>query len=261
MNTRRVFAVALAIGVALSGSVARAQSQRAEALGVAPITKDVASPRDSALRAAVRSAVASAAAAMLPANYTPPAPPAHDEHAQADPNAWLAERLGGDPFAYVTRFRILEDRGRRPATITAGRDAEYEYVVLAEVQLDLDAIRERMEQIGLAERRGNGQERRVLIVVEGLTSYPPLQKVRETIAHDRSVRSVVPVEFTRGRAVLAVDSDRGADAIVASLTQRAPEGLRITPVDQGPDHATVRAEWQPPQSTPAADARPAPAVD
>jgi hypothetical protein len=79
--------------------------------------------------------------------------------------------------------------------------------------------------------------------------------VRETLARDRGVRSVVPVEFTSGRAVLAVDSDRGADALVAELTRRAPEGLAITPVDGAPDRATVRVEWRPPQAVPAADAR------
>jgi hypothetical protein len=199
---------------------------------------------------------------MLPASYSPPTPSSEDEGtAQSDPNAWLAERLGGDPFAYVTRFRILEDRGRRPAMFSENRDVQYEYVVMAEVHLDLDAIRAKMEKLGLAERSGAGQVRQVQIVVEGLTSYPPLERVREMLARDRSVRSVVPTEFVRGRAVLAVDTDRGADALVAELTRRAPEGLRVVPVDAGPDRATVRVEWQPPQTAPADDARSADGAD
>ena len=251
----RCAAAGLWLAIALAAPAALAQEQRVESLGVAPITRGDPAPRDSAMRAAVSSAVSAAAATMLSGSATPPAPPGEDEGGHRDPNAWLAERLGKDPFAYVTRFRILEDRGRRPATFSKDRDVEFEYVVLAEVQLDLDAIRERMEKLGLAERGASGEERRVQIVVEGLTSYPPLQKVREALARDRGVRSVVPVEFTRGRAVLAVDSDRGADALVAELTRRAPEGLRIEPVDSGPDRATVRVEWQPPQAVPAADAR------
>jgi hypothetical protein len=198
---------------------------------------------------------------MLSADAEPPEPVGQDEGVMQDPNGWLAERLGPDPFAYVTRFRILEDRGRRPAMFARDREVEFEYVVLAEVQLDLDAIRERMEKLGLAERGAGGQQRRVQIVVEGLTSYPPLQRVRETLARDRGVRSVVPVEFTRGRAVLEVDSDRGADALVAELSRRAPEGLRIEAVDSGPDRATVRVEWQPPEAVPAADARPTAPAD
>jgi hypothetical protein len=243
------------LAIALAALPALAQQQRVESLGVAPIERGDPSPRDSALRAAVRAAVAKAAASMLPAGYAAPTPPVDDEAAQRDPNGWLAERLGEDPFAYVTRFRILEDRGRRPAMFSADRDVEYEYVVMAEVHLDLDAIRARMEKIGLAEHSGRGPARQVQIVVEGLTGYPPLERVRETLARDRGVRSVVPTEFSRGRAVLAVDSDRGADALVADLTRRAPEGLSVVPVDGGPDRATIRVEWRPPATAPADDAR------
>ena len=58
--------------------------------------------------------------------------------------------------------------------------------------------------------------------------------------------------------MLAVDADHDAAALVARLTRRAPEGLRVVLVEQGPDRATVRVDWQPPAPAPAAatDAQP-----
>jgi hypothetical protein len=237
---------------ALAIAPASAQDQRVQAVGVAPITKGDPMPRDSALRAAVRSAVADAAAAMLPSGYVPPEPPAGSAEGPREANAWLAEKLGDDPFAYVTRFRIVEDRGKRPALFSTDRSVEYEYVVLAEVNLDQDAIRAKLEKLGLADRSARGPAREVTIVVEGLESYQPLALVKKTLARDRGVRSVKPVEFTAGRAVLAVDSDEDAAGLVARLAQRAPEGLTVTPVEQGPSRATVRVQWQPPAPAPAA---------
>jgi hypothetical protein len=130
------------------------------------------------------------------------------------------------------------------------------------VNLDLEAIRSRMDKVGLAQRGARGPTRSVTIVVEGLTSYPPLGMVRKTLERDRGVRSVQPVEFTPGRAVLAVDADQDASALVESLTRRAPEGLRVVLVEPGSDRATVRVEWQPPMPAPAAPpTAPTPAAD
>jgi hypothetical protein len=253
---RRWFTLVALVGVALAAAPAAAQEQKVASVGVAPIAENDPTPRDSALRAAVRTAVAEAAAAMLPASFTPPTPPAGE--AEREPNAWLSQKLGNDPFVYVTRFRVVEDRGRRPAMFSADRSAQFEYVVLAEVTLDLDAIRAKMEKLGLAERGTRGPAREVTLVVEGLTSYVPLAMVRKTLERDRGVRSVRAVEFTTGRAVLAVDADEDAAGLAAGLARRAPEGLAVTMVEQAPARATVRVDWQPP--VPAAPPAPPPTV-
>lgn len=237
-----VWALAALVCAALAAPAA-AQERKVASVGVAPITAGESSPRDSALRAAVRTAVTEAAAAMLPAGHVAPTPaPAEPER---EPNAWLAEKLGGDPFVYVTRFRIVEDRGRRPATLSTDRSVAHEYVVLAEVNLDLGAIRAKMEKLGLADRGARGPAREVTLVVEGLSHYKPLALVRETLQRDRGVRSVRPVEFSTGRAVLAVDADQDAAGLAEGLARRAPEGLGVTMVESGPDRATVRVDWQP----------------
>ena len=250
---RRAFALLALAFAALGSTPAAAQEQKVASVGVALISEGDPAPRDSALRAAVRTAVAEAAAGMLPANFVAPTPAPGE--AEREPNAWLSAKLG-DPFAYVTRFRIVEDRGKRPAMFTADRTAEFEYVVLAEVNLNLDAIRAAMEKLGLAEHGTRGPAREVTLVVEGLTTWKPLALVQETLKRDRGVRSVRPVEFTSGRAVLAVDADEDAAGLVASLTRRAPEGLGVTTVEQGPARATVRVEWQPP-APPATVGKPA----
>jgi hypothetical protein len=249
---RRTGAALALVLAALASAPGAAQEQKTQAVGVAPITDKDPAPRDSALRAAVRTAVAEAAAAMLPGDFVPPTPAPAAADAERDPNAWLAEKLGDDPYVYVTRFRIAEDRGRRPAMFSADRSVEYEYVVLAEVTLDLDAIRARMEKLGLAERAARGPSHEVTLVVEGLTSYAPLAAVRKALARERGVRSVLPVEFTAGRAVLAVDSDVDAPGLVDRLTRRAPEGLHVIALDQAPSRATVRVDWQPSAPAPAA---------
>jgi hypothetical protein len=119
---------------------------------------------------------------------------------------------------------------------------ESEYVVVAEVTLDADAIRARLETLGLvAAERPQGHQR-VVLVVEGLRHYGPLAELRRLLLDDPRVRSADPVEFRRGRAVLAVDADRDAPGLVADLQRRAPEGLRIDVLDQGRDGATLRVE-------------------
>ncbi len=244
-------------GLALAAAGgATAQEVREESVGVAPITADTGVPRDAALRAAVRDAVVRAARRQLPDDFVPPGagrPGAGDE---PSPDEWLAGRLGDDPFAYATRFRILEDRGQRPALFANEAGVESEYVVVAEVTVDAGAVRERLETLGLLAARGGGAARRVTLVLEGLRDYRPLEVVRQTLLDDHGVRSALPVEFQRGRAVLAVDTDRDATRLVADLQRSAPEGLRVVAVQQSATEATLRVEWEPPAPPAETDATP-----
>lgn len=224
---------------------------REESVGVAPVGKSGV-PRDDAVRAAVQAAVLRSARGMLPADFVPPEPEASPDGAppppMPDPESWLEQQLGKDPFAYATRFSILEDRGRRPAMFATEGDVEFEYVIVAEVTVDLGAIRERLETAGALEPGTAGAGREVLLVLEGLTHYQPVRVLREALQAERGVRSVVPIEFSDGRAVLAVDSDRDAEALVEDLRRQAPAGLRILPVQLDPAEATLLVEWSPPDA-------------
>ena len=236
-------ALALVVG---PGAPVGAETRREQSVGVAPIVAGEGVPRDAAMREAVRGAVVRTAKALLPSDFAPPGAGVDEDGLPEKPDAWLADRLGDDPFAYVSRFRILEDRGRRPAMFASDPDVEEEYVVLADVTVDVDAVGERLASLGL-DVAGTGRVARTLtITVEGLTGYTPLGLLRDALRDDRGVRAVVPAEFTHGRAVLSVEASRTAPSVVDALIARAPEGLQIVVVEQDEDEATLLVDWRPP---------------
>ncbi len=248
LRSRRGVAALAWIAVLASAAAAAA----VESVGVAPITKDVTDPREAAVRAAVADAVTNAAMEMLPDDFTPPDGEIGPDGEPISPSAWVEQHLGDDPYVYATRFRIREDRGRRHAMFSGQSDVDYEYVVVADIDLDLDAVRARLAALGLVSPGSGGSAQEVRLVVEGLTSYRPLAQLRKALAADRGVRSVVPIEFTDGRAVLAIDADRGAGQLAAGLADRPPDGLRVMTVEEDPGQATVLVEEIP--EAPAAEA-------
>lgn len=253
LGSARLAAALLA--AALGAGAASAEELREESVGVVPITAETSTPRDDALRAAVQAAVVRAARGLLPDGGADPS--GVDDDAVAAADARFAERLG-DPFAFATRFRILEDRGRRPAVFTSDPEVENEYVVVAEVTLDAGAIRERLVALGLLASHRGGASRSVRLEIEGLAGYRPFALLRQTLLDDTRVRSARPVEFgPSGRAVLAVEGDRDAPGLVAELQRRAPQGLRILPLEQSSGAARLRVEWTaPPPPETGVDAEP-----
>jgi len=55
-----------------------------------------------------------------------------------------------------------------------------------------------------------------------------------------SVRSVVPEEFSRGRARLAIEATHTPDAIVKRLLAQPPEGLEVVPLRQDAEGVHLR---------------------
>ncbi|MEM7411031.1 MAG: hypothetical protein AAF430_12415 [Myxococcota bacterium] len=248
--------VALVLVVSM-GFAAAAEERREESVGVAPIvlaedgSEPDGIPRDAALEAAIGAAVLRTAKSLLPADFLPPEPeppevPGTEPPPEPTPDEWLAERLGGDPFVYATRFSILEDRGRRPAMFSKTPDVEFEYVVLAAVFVDVSSIRDRLGALGLLAAGSPDAERAWTLVVEDLHDYAPLAVLRRSLAERGGVEAVVPVEFTVSRAVLRVDADRSPRDLLAELERTAPEGLKLVPVELEEDRATLLVEWRPP---------------
>jgi hypothetical protein len=208
---------------------AAAEVRPVEALGVVPLDPDRPSsraPRDAALQSALYSAVRRVAL---------------DELADFDPVAGESQidaALGPDPLDYATRFRILEDRGERPALFSEADEVENEYVVLVEVHVDTDRVRERLVAAGLLVMpSGDGRRWRVRLVLEDVESFASYQAVR-TLLEEIGARSALPQEMEAGRAVLVVDGTRSPDALVAALVDAAPSNLRLVPL--GRDGASVR---------------------
>ncbi len=221
-------------GVALCGASAlAAEVRRIETVGAVPLDPKAPltePPRDAALRAALAEAVRQVALELLP-------------DLDARESARVDEALGDDPLAYTTRYRIVEDRGERPALFSHAPGVRVEYVVVVETQVDPERIRRRLAARGLlVAPSGDARRYRLRVVIEDLTSYSAYASLRRTLLEDVGVRAALPVELERGRAVLAVDADQGADDLLAALLKKAPPELRITPLGTGRNTLTVRAQ-------------------
>lgn len=272
-------ALALLGGVALAAPAGAVSDdvQRVEAVGAFPIRRDAsagAAPRDGAVRAAVADAVQRIARAMLPEGFTPPTAggefagePGEDlagargdasggaEEAtdfDAELAAWLEQVLGDDPFEYAMRFRILEDRGVRPALLSGDPAAENEYVVVVEVYVDTGRVLDRLHATGLLVSPAGDQSRfRIEFEVEGIESFAGYEMLRSTLLAAPGVSSALPSEFRRDRVVLVVIADREASAVLDELLTGAPPELQVIPLESQDDRATLLVDWSEP--TPAAD--------
>jgi hypothetical protein len=280
-------ALALAILTVGAGPAAALDEEvrRMEAVGAFPIHPNrapTAPPRDAAVRAAVRDAVWRIARALLPPDFVVPlgadegegveegelevAPEEvpDDEAEEAAREAWLDEVLGDDPFEFATRFRILEDRGVRPALLSAAPGVENEYVVVVEVYVDAGRVLERLRSTGaLLEPSGDESLFRIWLVAEGIDSFASYDALRRALAAAAGVRAVLPIELQRGRVEFKIDAERDVSAVLDELLTVAPPSLRIIPLESQDDRVTVLVDWREPESLdaegpsqPARDANP-----
>ena len=158
--------------------------------------------------------------------------------AQAEPR--LDAALGPNVYEYVSRFQLLEDRGERRPLLLQDPEVTSEYVVLVSVQVDADRVRERLTEAGLLARDGAPAPGRVVLVIEDLRSYRAVAALAERLRADPAVKSVVPEEFSRGRAQLAVEATQGADAILKRLAAQPPEGLEVVIVRRDAEAVVLR---------------------
>lgn len=185
-------------------------------------------PRDAAMRRALAGAVWRTATEEL-----------RDFDPERDGPA-LSAALGDEPLDFATRFRIVEDRGPRPALFTDEPGVEEEYVVVVQAHVDVDRVRQRLRERGLLARpSGDARHRRVYVVIEEVTSYGSYRAVK-TLLDELGVDQAVPVELERGRAVLAVDGSRSADQLLRALLRSAPPGLSLVPLES--HEGTVRLQ-------------------
>jgi hypothetical protein len=203
-----------------------------EAVGAVPLAPDVrhaSPPRDLAVRMALNEAVRRVALDLVP-NMEP------EEAAE-----YLPEVLGDEPLDYTTRFRIIEDRGERPALFADDPEVEFEYVVVVEAHIDADRVKQRLMEAGLlATGSDDASQRSIRLVVEDFESYAAYAALREALVEGVGVSSALPVEMERGRAVLAVTTVGGPRQLLEDLLRAAPPELLITPLSAREDELTVR---------------------
>jgi len=243
---------ATACGLALAlllASTAPAEVRQLEAVGAVPLAPDArhTTPlRDIAVRMALNEAVRRVALDLIP-GLDP-----------AEAGAVLPGVLGDEPFDYTTRFRIIEDRGERPALFAEDPDVELEYVVVVEAHIDADRVKRRLEGAGLLAAGGDTAPHRDLqLVIEDLESFGAYAALRKALIEGVGVRSALPVEMERGRVVLVVNTSHDPWQLLEELLQAAPPELLITPVDAREDALTLRIALEAPPPGGAGAAPPA----
>ena len=224
----RCLALGLALAAGLLGAAAAASGEARwlQVVGAVPAGPEAASGgslRRAALDEALLEAVARVArdearTAGEPAAESLPLP--------TQPRGWMA-LLGGSPADYALEYRLLEDRGERRALLVADPDVETEYVVLAEVRVDVDRVRAGLRAAGVLPQAPTAVPGQTLrVVVQPLPSYAALLALREALAREPGSR-VVPERFEPGRAVLRMETHRSAAAVLGQLRARLPEGIEL----------------------------------
>ena len=236
-----------------------------EAVGAVGVREgDRTDPKERAVEAAVREAVWRVAEELLvdaillqeePPSLAMPDAPAGVEEEEETPD--LDAILGEDMVAYTARFKVIEDRGLGPALFAEGPGVVSEYVVVAEVVVETERIRERLTRSGLLEPEaavaGLGT---VELEIEGLLVYPALMELRELLVAGVGVERATPRVLERGRTVLAVETPLRGPELVAALERLAPLHLTLVALRASEDSARIAVRWNPPASAVPANGAP-----
>lgn len=245
---------ALGLGVLLAlGGLPTAPSAlardvvRVESVGVAPVRPDSASPRDAAVRAALRDAVQQTAEGLL----APPvgeqvdeeAGAASDQQAETEQTAQLQQILGNDPLVYATRFQVVEDRGEGPTLFGSDSDVDTEYVVIVSVFVDRDRIRERLTRAGVAlAPAGQEPEIHSRLIIENLSEYWVYAEIRKALLEELKMRSAIPSAMSPGRAVLELNATQTPNEYLGELQRAVSDRMALIPLNVEDDELRVRVE-------------------
>lgn len=277
----RLARTSLSVLVALSAAAASAEMRTLEVVGTVPLgPKGPASvaPRDAAIDQALREAVVRVAQEFLadrviagpdsdeldrgliePATRDPQPGSGFDsgsEHPGGSSDATAADAdlgpdapdlaviLGKRMVPYTLRFRVIEDRGRRPALFAADPEVSEEYVVIVEVQVDVDRVQAKLVDAGLIPP---GEitvgSNKVRLEIEGLTLYPAYLAMRELLEGALGATGVYPLEMERGRTVLEIETQTSAVEFLEQLLAVAPPELKIVPLHASGNRVHVIATW------------------
>ncbi len=250
----------IALLVLVWAAPAGAEIRSLEVLGVLPMDEQARKggiPKDEAIAAALWEGVSRVAEELLIDSVI------EEPEDGSDP---IRAALGSDMLPYTQRFRIVEDRGERPALFADSDDgAATEYVVVVDVRVDVERVRQRLIGAGLLSIEEGAPGRRIVMEVQGLTRYPGYARLVEALrAPGIGAGRVVPLEFERGRIVLDVQVELEAAELIRRLKAAAPSELGVTalyigrptqPASDEPDagstplateRVVVRVDWTPP---------------
>jgi hypothetical protein len=225
----------LALGAAAPGAAAVKRYEVVGSLALDPAAPDPA-PRQAALRDALGEAVVRATADVL-REVEPGGEPAGD--AEAPPPA----PPPGEPTEYAVSYRVLEDRGEQASLVSGAPAGGREYVVVAEVQIDLDRLRDALRRQGRLGGAAAGGPASFELEILDIPSPAAWTSIRGALVR-AGAESVVPLELQPGRARIQVRAPAGAAFTVARLAQaELPAGLRLEslpPEPGGPPRLRVQ---------------------
>jgi hypothetical protein len=221
----------LALGLVLA-MPARAEVRRLEVVGVVSADPDPerSTPlQQAALAKALDEAVARVAAGLLatPGGQVP------DYDAPAV--------LGTDSTEYAVRFRILEDRGERRPLLTGDESVTSEYVVLVEVHVDVERVRERLRDAGLLVTSREPPAGSFRLEVLELGSPRAYTALRTALLGAAGADQVIPVEVEPMRAIFEVRTREGVRTTVSRLLEAdLGEGLSLHALEQSSSRVRIR---------------------
>lgn len=186
--------------------------------------------------------------AVAPVESREEVPPTDSDLAPRD---ILRKALGKQPRGYTNRYRISEDRGLRASLLTGGEDPRLnaEYVVVAEVDVDVKRIRQALVKAGvidaIADKRGKDASTELRLLILDPLNYRLLSQLQKVIEEDMENTTVLPLEFERGQSVLAVRTELSPETFARSLIRRLPAELHVKQATVRGDEIAMRFELRP----------------
>ena len=240
-GSRRSAGLVLAAALALAGG-AYAEEKWMEGAGVAraePGEGATGPGRQAALQAALAEAVQNVAVEVLAAEEAAAGKPPSEPAALRER---AAKALGGNPSAYVSRFQIRDDRGVQPRLLLTDPDAKAEYQMVVIAQVDVSRVRQKVgarppapappreedvpAPVATAAAVPGGSAA-YLVEIDQIASYAEYAALRQALLEKLGAQKAEPVEFSRGRAVLAVEAPIAAAGLPAALAKAAGPGVAL----------------------------------
>ncbi len=164
----------------------------------------------------------------------------------------LREALGDRPRRFTSRYRLMDDRGVRPRMFVPASEegGDFEYLVVAEVDVDDGRVRSTLEGAGIIDPpqalTATTDTEQIRVVLWDLPGYSAYQAVKTTLAEGRAPGAVVPIEFEPGRAVLGVNADIEPQRLARELIRTLPDELRVAGAVVEGHEVGLRIEYVPP---------------
>ena len=231
--------LAVAIGALFLADAASAEDRRLKVVGVQPLdarASRAGGPRQGAINQALYEGV-SRVAQDLVVEYGPPvegesssSPPSDATRSGGDDAPSLKAALGKDMTPFARSFRIVEDQGSRPVLFPGESEATREYVVVVDVTVDVDRVRERLAARGLIAIEeevdaGSGLQIEAL----GLRHWSGFEAFVALLESPSvGATEVRPLEFEAGRALLFAAVNGDPEDVLARILAAAPRDLRIS---------------------------------